>query len=153
MSSKKRSASMVEESDDDAPVVSSSAAKKSKKATSSTPSDGKDDDGNPFWELSNKRRVGVSQFKNTCFVNIREYYEKDGKTLPGKKGISLSVEQYAALLKCVPSINAALRDKGHSVDEPEGLDEVPATKKASKKELKSKASRANIEATSDEDEG
>ena len=27
----------------------------------------------------------VSEFKGKLMVNIREYYEKDGKSLPGKK--------------------------------------------------------------------
>ena len=42
-------------------------------------------DGEIFWELSGKRRVGVSEFKGNTMVNIREYYEKDGGMLPGKK--------------------------------------------------------------------
>jgi hypothetical protein len=140
--SKKRSASLVEDSDDETqPQVVS----KKSKGSAAAP-DGKDDDGNPFWELSNKRRVGVSQFKKMSFVNIREYYEKDGKSLPGKKGISLSVEQYTALLKCVPSINAALRGLGHAVDDV-GV-EVPAKEKKEK----ARSDKANIDATSDEDE-
>ena len=42
-------------------------------------------DGDVFWELSGKRRVGVSEFKGRRMVNVREYYEKEGEMLPGKK--------------------------------------------------------------------
>ena len=44
-----------------------------------------DDDGNKYWEISGLRRVTISDFKNNSMVSIREYYEKDGKHLPGKK--------------------------------------------------------------------
>ncbi|KAL9567988.1 hypothetical protein ACKAV7_007816 [Fusarium commune] len=123
------------------------------KSGTSIESDGKDDDGNPYWELSNKRRVGVSDFSKKTFVNIREYYDKDGKTLPGKKGISLSIEQYNAFLKAVPHINAALRAKGLVVEgdvanEPDTA-LIPAAKV--KKERK-KSPKANIETTSEEED-
>ncbi|KAF4967499.1 hypothetical protein FSARC_4963 [Fusarium sarcochroum] len=129
------------------------ATKRVKSAATPVESDGKDDEGNPFWELSNKRRVGVSDFSKKTFVNIREYYDKDGKTLPGKKGISLSIEQYNALLKAIPRINATLRSKGLVV-EGDNVEEaetslVPAAK--AKKERK-KSPKANIETTSDEED-
>ncbi|KAH6899909.1 transcriptional Coactivator p15-domain-containing protein [Thelonectria olida] len=147
--SKKRGASTIENSDNEevAPKVTKKA-----KSSSGAGADGKDEDGNPFWELSNKRRVGVSQFKKMSFINIREFYEKDGKTLPGKKGISLSVEQYAALVKAVPAINAALRDLGHDVDESEEATSTALIPVAKAKKDKSKSSKANIETTSEEEE-
>ncbi|KHN99434.1 Transcriptional Coactivator p15 family protein [Metarhizium album ARSEF 1941] len=141
-SSKKRAA----DASDVDQKVSSKALKKTKHNVAA---DGEDDEGNPFWELSNKRRVGVSQFKNVCLVNLREYYEKDGKMLPGKKGISLSVAQYTALLKAAPGINAALRQMGQSVEDIGDLGD--ASVETAKKEKK--ASKANIDATSDEEEG
>ncbi|KAG5948647.1 hypothetical protein E4U53_006222 [Claviceps sorghi] len=144
--SKKRGA--AEDMDDDDQKISPKAAKKSKHGVKP---DGEDEEGNPFWELSNKRRVGVSQFKSMCLVNIREYYEKDGKMLPGKKGISLSVAQYTALLKAAPAINDTLRQLGQTVEEvadPSGAALEPA--KVTKE--KRRPSKANIEATSDEED-
>ena len=44
-----------------------------------------DEDGNKYWALSSSRRVTISEFKKNSMVSIREYYEKDGKHLPGKK--------------------------------------------------------------------
>ncbi|RCI09067.1 hypothetical protein L249_5106 [Ophiocordyceps polyrhachis-furcata BCC 54312] len=143
--SKKRRSSAADD-DETNPRVSA-------KKTKHTAAGATDDDGNPFWELSNKRRVGVSKFKNACLVNIREYYEKDGKMLPGKKGISLSVEQYTALLKSVPAINAALGEMGQTVSDAPRTDDLPIVDKPATKEKTRKSSKANIEATSDEDGG
>ena len=36
------------------------------------------DEGDAFWSLSNNKRVTISTFKNQIYVNLREYYEKDG---------------------------------------------------------------------------
>lgn len=64
----------------------------------------------------------------------------------------MSVEQYAALLKAVPGINAALKKQGHNVDDADMDDapEIPA--KVTKVKKQRKSSKANIEATSDEEE-
>ncbi|KAF6811728.1 transcriptional Coactivator p15 [Colletotrichum sojae] len=135
---------------DEDEILTSKPTKKTK--TSSKPADaetsGVDSSGNPFWDLSNKRRVNISQFNKATLVNIREFYEKDGELLPGKKvsspssprtivtaspvsadflspthqGISLSVAQYEALVKAMPAINAKLRTLGHNVADAGGDD-------------------------------
>lgn len=70
----------------------------------------------------------------------------------------LSVEQYQALAGLIPSINKELRKNGVDLDEEDEADqedEVRFTEKSSKSALKTtrKSNKANIEATSDEDEG
>jgi hypothetical protein len=37
------------------------------------------------------------RFRNQLKIDIREYYEKDGELLPGRKGISLNEQQCAHL--------------------------------------------------------
>lgn len=68
---------------------SNDTASKSKKTkTSDTvtlPEMEKDKDNQPFWEISGKRRLQLSEFKGTTMVGVREFYEKDGEALPGKK--------------------------------------------------------------------
>ncbi|KAK5124384.1 hypothetical protein LTR85_001601 [Meristemomyces frigidus] len=137
---------------------------------------GKDDDGNEYWEISGKRRVQISSFKGATMVSIREYYEKDGKTLPGKKGISLSIDQFTAVLDILPDIESVLKSKGITIPRPT-YDGKPATEEPAAeeedeedggeeeeeevKDEKPKTSgrldklkmKQNHEATSDEDDG
>ena len=110
-----------------------------------------------------------------CFVNLREYYEDkaSGELKPGKKvgsriliskvgigeltflqGISLSIEQYQALLRAVPAINAALGTLGYSVSDLDSKDSAPPQilKKESTLKEKRPKIKSNIEATSDEED-
>eukprot|EP00192_Tetraselmis_astigmatica_P012357 CAMPEP_0117650156 /NCGR_PEP_ID=MMETSP0804-20121206/1386_1 /TAXON_ID=1074897 /ORGANISM="Tetraselmis astigmatica, Strain CCMP880" /LENGTH=427 /DNA_ID=CAMNT_0005456003 /DNA_START=206 /DNA_END=1489 /DNA_ORIENTATION=+ len=47
--------------------------------------------------LSDAKRVAVRSWKSQVFVDVREYYQKDGDWLPTKKGISLPVAQWKQL--------------------------------------------------------
>ncbi|KAI7839951.1 hypothetical protein COHA_006345 [Chlorella ohadii] len=67
-------------------------------------------------ELSSARRADVSTYKGTTYVNIREYYEKDGQKLPGKKGISLPRDQFDALRRGAADLDAALRGRDTSFE-------------------------------------
>ncbi|KAL2394776.1 hypothetical protein ABEF95_000710 [Exophiala dermatitidis] len=119
-----------------------------------------DAEGNPYWEISKNRRVTISDFKGKTLVNIREYYQKDNEWLPGKKGISMSLEQYSALIGIMPQIEELLKQQGESVPRPDysGTSSTPSTSAANngadddQEETARTSKKANIEATSDEDE-
>ncbi|PVH95609.1 PC4-domain-containing protein [Periconia macrospinosa] len=98
----------------DSEETSSRANKKSKKAADDValvPELEVDEDKNKFVSLkaNGTRRVTISDFKGKTLINIREYYEDDGGNMrPGKKGISLSIEQYNALLAAAPLLESVL---------------------------------------------
>eukprot|EP00775_Hariotina_reticulata_P004659 gene4659-4912_t len=60
-------------------------------------------------DLGNSRQVTVSEFKGTWYVGVREYYQKDGKMLPGQKGISMSREQWAKLQAAMGALTDRLQ--------------------------------------------
>ncbi|KAK0615878.1 transcriptional Coactivator p15-domain-containing protein [Bombardia bombarda] len=139
----------LEESDDEPQYVKKPKGDKAKAGLTK----GADADGNAYWDIGNHRRVGTSEFKGKTLVNIREYYTTaDGELRPGKKGISLSLEQYKNLLQIIPKLNAELGIDGTAAQAAKGeeIDEAPAKGRA-KKDKKS-SERANIDVTSDEDE-
>jgi hypothetical protein len=62
--------------------------------------------------MSSRRRITVEDYKGKTLVALREFYEKDGKMLPAKSGISLTVEQFTALLLALPDVLGELQSKG-----------------------------------------
>ncbi|KAI9848415.1 MAG: hypothetical protein M1837_000210 [Sclerophora amabilis] len=128
----------------------------------------KDEEGSEYWEISKNRRLTISVFKGKHMVNIREYYEKDGKNLPGKKGISLPIEQYAAFVALLPHVETVLKEKGEDVPRPvygdsseaEGADDGDEPENVVERTVKKgnagnslNGGKKNFEATSDEEEG
>ncbi|XP_021900471.1 RNA polymerase II transcriptional coactivator KIWI-like [Carica papaya] len=67
-----------------------------------------DSDGIVVCELSKNRRVSVRNWQGKTWVDIREFYVKDGKQLPGKKGISLNIDQWRVLVNHVEEIDEEL---------------------------------------------
>lgn len=80
MTSRKRS------SDSQGFGAEATAHTKKTKVNTEAESTGKiDANGDRYWEISKMRRVTISSFRGKKMVNVREYYEKDGQELPGKK--------------------------------------------------------------------
>lgn len=75
-------------------------------------------------------------------------------TLIFVQGISLTVDQYKALVKAIPEISASLKASGIAVDESTAMDEddeVADEKPKKRKAAAKKDKKANIDETSDEE--
>ncbi|APA12356.1 predicted protein [Sclerotinia sclerotiorum 1980 UF-70] len=121
-------------SDDDNTARKSKKSKTTKPTTTSKATSSSSSSTTPSWDLSTgrtPRKIELSDFKGQTLINIREFYEKDGNLLPGKKGISLTIDQYKNFLQSIPQINANLKKKGieitpeeeEKVEENEDLEE------------------------------
>ncbi|RHN69975.1 putative transcription factor ssDNA-binding-TF family [Medicago truncatula] len=73
--------------------------------------DTEDDSGDIVFEIGKNRRVSVRTWNKQPWVDIREFYTKDGKQLPGKKGISLNMEQWIVLRDHIEEIDNAVKEK------------------------------------------
>ena len=58
--------------------------------------------GDEYWELTSNRRVVVSRYGGKVMVSVREYYEKEGQSLPGKKVRFLWLSGCVGVAGCVP---------------------------------------------------
>lgn len=84
-------------------------SKKQKKGKEITTEDGEvktNDEGEQYVDLGRNRRVTVNVFKGIPLIDIREYFGKDQK--PGKKGISLKLEEWQALKLNMDAIDGIL---------------------------------------------
>ncbi|GMR45096.1 hypothetical protein PMAYCL1PPCAC_15291 [Pristionchus mayeri] len=69
----------------------------------------KNAEGVEMVEIGKMKYACVRSFKGQTYIDIREYYmDKDGQMKPGKKGISLSTEQYANFKKTIGYIDGKL---------------------------------------------
>ncbi|KMZ73554.1 RNA polymerase II transcriptional coactivator [Zostera marina] len=71
----------------------------------------KDDGIGLVFELSKNRKVSVKTLGDKILVDIREFYTKDGNTLPGKKGISLPLDQWNILKEHMSEIDHAIKEE------------------------------------------
>ncbi|DAZ99604.1 TPA: hypothetical protein N0F65_001432 [Lagenidium giganteum] len=69
-------------------------------------------------ELSTKRRVSVRRWRSSTLIDIREFYDDNGSMKPGKKGLSLSTDQWQTLMGLTSAISEAVDIvKDNNVDE------------------------------------
>ncbi|XP_078434107.1 RNA polymerase II transcriptional coactivator KIWI-like [Wolffia australiana] len=71
---------------------------------------GSDEDDTVVCEISKNRKVSVRSWQGKIVVDIREFYSKDGKDFPGKKGISLTLDQWNTLKDHIGEIDEAIAE-------------------------------------------
>lgn len=90
-----------EDEDSDKFAASKDKSKVSKEVNRSQ----KNKDNEAFFDIGKKKRVTIRKWQGKCYVDIREFYEDNGEMKPGKKGISLSIEQWEDIKKIINPID------------------------------------------------
>jgi hypothetical protein len=73
-------------------------------------------------QLDEKKCLKITSYgrkKDATRIDIREYYEKDGEKLPGKKGISLPLEVFTVMVGYLPQIEIELKKRGEMLSRPD----------------------------------
>lgn len=60
--------------------------------------------------LTDYKRFTISKFKGKVMINIREYYLDNGVKKPGKKGITLTKENWEKIKQNISIIDEAIRN-------------------------------------------
>ncbi|KAH8353008.1 hypothetical protein KR084_008230 [Drosophila pseudotakahashii] len=109
---KKKQQASSSESDSGPEDRNQPASKKAKESSGPKSSAAADSggDGATTWTLEGLRQVRINEFRGRKMVDIREFYEKNGETLPGKKGISLSIKQWKKLLEVAEEVTRAVEN-------------------------------------------
>ncbi|KAH7334495.1 transcriptional Coactivator p15-domain-containing protein [Rhizoctonia solani] len=100
-------------------------------------------EGDTYFEISEKRRVTVRAFNGSKLVDIREMYmdKASGELRPGKKGISLSEEQFMGLVNVHGAITQALNDLDVGSSKSAKPTKITKAKASSSKESKPAAKK------------
>ncbi|KAJ7680351.1 transcriptional Coactivator p15-domain-containing protein [Mycena polygramma] len=69
-------------------------------------------EGEKFITLGKNKRATVRNFKGTTLLDIREFYvdKQSGDSKPGKKGVSLTVEQWQELKQATTTLDELIAE-------------------------------------------
>ncbi|KAK9454209.1 transcriptional Coactivator p15-domain-containing protein [Dipodascopsis uninucleata] len=104
-------------------------------------------------DLGKRKRLTVQSFKNTPLIDIREFYTKENAEgletwLPGKKGISLTVESWRALVSNFDKIDRAIKElSGLAIEDEDASDTRRAREESVDEKTIKKTSEDTIAAT------
>ncbi|XP_028623493.1 activated RNA polymerase II transcriptional coactivator p15 [Grammomys surdaster] len=91
------------------PVKKQKPGETSRALASSKQSSSSSRDDNMF-QIGKMRYVSVRDFKGKILIDIREYWmDSEGEMKPGRKGISLNMEQWSQLKEQISDIDDAVR--------------------------------------------
>ena len=79
--------------------------------------------------LSNAKRVAVQVYRGAPTISFREYYQKDGQWLPGKKGVNLNAEQFENLREKIADVEIKIDIVAAGNSESEAVCEIGGNKR------------------------